>query len=341
MANHINTISLYQREPFRQGSITHQWIWFYEEGIPPELRIVHEETEKEFSRRASIQLLPQHYIKGSTESYVKQQLKKRENEYITNKSISLLICTWNAAGLAPKESIIPLFLSCGSKSAQINNHPDLLIVALQEMCQLKATNLLGDEHRKNEWLEFILVQANLAYPQAEYKPVINQHLVGLFSVVLASDRIISSIDKARDCSVKVGLRGYVGNKGAVSLRFELFNSSFCIINCHLTAHKGKVSKRNKNIKTILQETSFSIDGNYQKIYEHDYIFWAGDLNYRIANLKCEEIIEMLSRQKILELSEYDQLQNEKRKNSILADFQEGPLDFPPTFKVIKGSCDYK
>ena len=59
LSNHINTISLYQREPFMQGSATHQWIWFYEQGIPPELRIVPEDVERSFRNRVTVQFCSQ------------------------------------------------------------------------------------------------------------------------------------------------------------------------------------------------------------------------------------------------------------------------------------------
>ena len=140
------------------------------------------------------------------------------------------------------------------------------------MCPLNAKNLLGDESRKNDWLEFIIIQTSFAYPAIGYVPVIFQSLVGLLCVVLCSSEIVPNVINAKESLVKLGLNGYAGNKGAICLRFEIFNSSFCIVNCHLAAHKGKVSLRNKNIKTILNHANFLIDGNNVKISEHDYVF---------------------------------------------------------------------
>ena len=341
LSNHINTISLYQREPFMQGSATHQWIWFYEQGIPPELRIVPEDVERSFRNRVTVQLQPQHYGREAIETYVKQQLKKRESEYIRSIDICVRICTWNVAGLPPRDSITPLLLGATQGYVFSETPPDLLIVALQEIVPLNAKNILGDENRKNEWLEFVLSQANLTYPSSAYRVIASPYLVGLLLVVLSSSALAGSIDKTKEISVKVGLRGYAGNKGAVCARFELLNSSFCFVNCHLAAHKGNVRVRNKNIQSILQEASFAIDRDIRKIYEHDLIFWTGDMNYRISTLRSKEILQRIHTESFEELTEYDQLIRARAENGVLVDFFEGPLNFPPTFKVLKGSCDYK
>lgn len=338
--NLISTFSLYQREPFMQGSASHQWIWYYEEGIFPGLKIVPDDVERDFRNRATIQLLPQHYGREGMENYVKQQLKKRESEYISNKEIEIAVYTWNTAGMPPKESIIPLIL-CAAQGGVCSEGPELLIVALQEICPLNAKNILGDENRKNKWMEFIVSEANLAYPIGGYKCIASSYLVGLLLVVLCKNTVAGSIDKIRETSVKVGLRGYAGNKGAVCVRFEVLNSSFCIVNCHLAAHKGKVRLRNKNIKSILQQASFTIDRNILKISEHDHIYWTGDMNYRISTLTYQEILEKIYAEDLQGLSQYDQLLTAKAENGVLVDFFEGPLAFPPTFKVIMGTFTYK
>jgi len=47
--------------------------------------------------------------------------------------------------------------------------------------------------------------------------------------------------------VKLGFKGYAGNKGAVGIRFGLMDSSLCFVNCHLVPHKKAYKDRNKNI----------------------------------------------------------------------------------------------
>ena len=43
------------------------------------------------------------------------------------------------------------------------------------------------------------------------------------------------VSNLRACKVKTGFGGQSGNKGSVALRFNLDDSSFMFINCHLTS----------------------------------------------------------------------------------------------------------
>lgn len=140
--------------------------------------------------------------------------------------------------------------------------------------------------------------------------------------------------------MKLGLRGYTGNKGAICMRFDYLDTSLCIVNCHLAAHKSKISNRNEHIKSILKQTVFSIKGKDLKIYEHDLIFWAGDLNYRIQSLDSCIIDEILTRKDLTTLLKYDQLNLERNKGSVLVDFKEAQINFPPTFKYKPESNEY-
>lgn len=141
-------------------------------------------------------------------------------------------------------------------------------------------------------------------------------------------------------TIKLGLHGYTGNKGALCMRFEYFDSSFIIINSHLAAHKSKVKSRNEHIMSILKKTVFNVSNVERKIYEHDHIFWTGDMNYRIQGLNHSEIINLISRGDFQRLQQYDQLNIEKNSGRVLVDFSEGLLQFPPTFKYKKYTTDY-
>ena len=81
-----------------------------------------------------------------------------------------------------------------------------------------------------------------------------------------------NVTKSSDLVVKLGLMGYTGNKGAICIRFNYLDTSICIINCHLAAHKSKIKNRNEQIKSILKQSIFSVNAQEIKIYEHDYIF---------------------------------------------------------------------
>ena len=142
-------------------------------------------------------------------------------------------------------------------------------------------------------------------------------------------------------SIKLGLKGYAGNKGAVCSRFDYLDSSICLINCHLAAHKSKVKSRNEHIKSILKQTAFVVDKQEKKIYEHDFVFWIGDFNYRIQGIPSNQLREMIVQQKYQELLQFDQLLSQKTTERLLHGFSEAEILFPPTYKYKKGSSIYR
>ena len=75
---------------------------------------------------------------------------------------------------------------------------------------------------------------------------------------------------------------------------------------------------------------------YFNIYEHDYIFWIGDFNYRLNNLQRNQIFAKLEIEDYESLMLNDQMVIEKNKLNILTEFNEGSVNFPPTFKYFIG-----
>lgn len=68
-------------------------------------------------------------------------------------------------------------------------------------------------------------------------------------------RILFSRDVAID-TVKTGMGGKAGNKGAVAIRFQFHSTSFCFICSHLTAGQSQVKERNEDYREITQKLSF-------------------------------------------------------------------------------------
>jgi phosphatidylinositol-bisphosphatase len=116
--------------------------------------------------------------------------------------------------------------------------------------------------------------------------------------------VVKNIQDVRVCSAGVGMMGVMGNKGGVSARMMIFDTSFCFVCSHLAAHRENVAGRNSDYRNILEKTIFDresriltdweknkssqrpkygdnlIDSKNLNILEHNIIFWLGDLNYR-------------------------------------------------------------
>ncbi|KAJ3286688.1 hypothetical protein HK104_008910 [Borealophlyctis nickersoniae] len=75
------------------------------------------------------------------------------------------------------------------------------------------------------------------------------------------------------------------------------------------------------------------------IFDGDHLFWMGDLNYRVP-IPDSEAKAMLSAGSVKELLEFDQLTIERRAKRVFQGFDEGPIEFPPTYKFDLGTSRY-
>ena len=57
-------------------------------------------------------------------------------------------------------------------------------------------------------------------------------------------------------TVKTGLKGSVGNKGAVAIRMLFHSTSMCFICGHFAAHQNNIEERNHNYHDISRRISF-------------------------------------------------------------------------------------
>ncbi|XP_008788687.2 type I inositol polyphosphate 5-phosphatase 2 isoform X2 [Phoenix dactylifera] len=179
---------------------------------------------------------------------------------------------------------------------------------------------------------------------ARFVRVVSKQMVGIYISVWVCRRLRRHINNLKVSQVGVGLMGYMGNKGSVSVSMSLFQTKLCFVCSHLTSgHKeGDQHKRNSDVHDILQRTRFSsiLDADQpQTIPTHDRIFWFGDLNYRL-NISDAEVRELVAKKRWDELMNFDQLNNELRKGRIFDGWREGRISFPPTYKYEINSNRY-
>jgi CRP-like cAMP-binding protein len=111
-------------------------------------------------------------------------------------------------------------------------------------------------HRRAvEWIQFMDGKIEKLWP-GSLKRVIQKHLVGIFQIIYVKKDLTSHVRGAQGCTVGLGVLGMLGNKGAVSLRFQIFETTFCFICSHLAAHRENLASRNADVGKISTKTIF-------------------------------------------------------------------------------------
>ncbi|KAI4327243.1 hypothetical protein L6164_019728 [Bauhinia variegata] len=177
-----------------------------------------------------------------------------------------------------------------------------------------------------------------------YVRIVSKQMVGIYVSVWVQRKLRRRINNLSVSPVGIGLMGYMGNKGSVSVSMSLFQSRLCFVCSHLTSgqNDGAEQRRNSDVSEILKRTRFSSVFEAEKpqtIPSHDQIFWFGDLNYRI-NMLDEEVRKLVALKKWDELMNNDQLSKELRSGHVFDGWKEGLINFPPTYKYEINSDRY-
>ncbi|KAH1118568.1 hypothetical protein GYH30_047365 [Glycine max] len=93
----------------------------------------------------------------------------------------------------------------------------------------------------------------------KYVRIVSKQMVGIYVSVWVQRRLRRHINNLKVSPVGVGLMGYMGNKGSVSVSMSLFQSRLCFVCSHLTSGQkdGAEIRRNADVHEILRRTCFS------------------------------------------------------------------------------------
>lgn len=154
-----------------------------------------------------------------------------------------------------------------------------------------------------------------------YTLVAEQQLIGLLLLIYAAPDIASEVRAVSTTSVGTGLGGYMGNKGAVTARIVLGETTrITFVNSHLAAGADKTSleRRNWDASQIVSRTRFepiqdAMDLSQttgEQIGDEDFAFWVGDLNYRLRGIPGDDVRRLLM---LHARNEYDLSQRSAQK----------------------------
>lgn len=220
------------------------------------------------------------------------------------------------------------------------NPPDIVGIGIQELDMTTESLLLREMvSRSAPWNEALLQALNQRPDLVEYSLVASKQLVGLLLCIFVNKKHLNNVSEVQFTVVATGTLGVMGNKGAVAIRFKFYDSTFCIINAHFNAHQTNVQRRNQDYHEIFNRIVFYVDNQLFNILDHDHIFWLGDLNYRI-DLSDNEVRAKIAEKDWNALLAADQLVNQMKAKNVFPGWQEGVIDFAPTYKYVIGTNEY-
>lgn len=279
------------------------------------------------SNKAHILAMPQF---GLRDNLIKCELLKKEELYTYLENFSFFLGTYNVNGQAPKESLHP-WLSCTLKP------PDMYCVGFQELDLSKEAFFFNDTPKELEWTKAV---SEALHPEAKYALVKLVRLVGIMLIFFVKKEHAEFISDMEAETVGTGIMGRMGNKGAVAIRFRFHNSDICVVNSHLAAHVEEYERRNQDYKDICSRLQFrQLDPTQPAltIMKHDAVLWIGDLNYRISDLDVDNVKDLINKKDFETLHSYDQLKRQIDEEAVFVGFEEGEIDFQPTYKYDTGS----
>lgn len=176
----------------------------------------------------------------------------------------------------------------------------LYVLGLQEVIDLNLTRttFFTDPEPRERWTA-VLTEA---LPEG-YELIVSEQLSGILLLIFASAEVASTISNVNTVATGTGLLGYMGNKGALATRIMLGETTRMVfINSHLASgsEASNLERRCWDYNQILSRTQFApinnngvLEDDKEKIGDEDFIFWLGDLNFRLDNIPGDDIRRLL------------------------------------------------
>ncbi|XP_076024903.1 inositol polyphosphate 5-phosphatase K [Genypterus blacodes] len=240
----------------------------------------------------------------------------------------LHMVTWNVATAEPPEDVRSLL------HLDVQPPTDLYVIGLQEV-NAAPVRFISDLMVEDSWSHVFM---DTLAPRGFVK-VTSVRMQGLLLLIFAKQIHLPFIRDIETTYTRTGIFGYWGNKGGVSLRFSFYGHMVCFLNCHLAAHMNYALQRVDEFEYILDTQDFDTDDT-RHVQDHKVVFWFGDLNFRIADHGLHFLRSSINSGRMNLLWSKDQLTMMKKKEPFLQEFEEGPLNFKPTYKFDRNSDTY-
>ncbi|KAG8953173.1 inositol polyphosphate 5-phosphatase [Tulasnella sp. 419] len=264
---------------------------------------------------------------------VRAALEARKAEYSTTKESTIFVGTYNLNGRPPSpESILPWLFPDPN-----GPEPDMMVLGFQEIVPLTAQQIVQtDPEKMVRWERKIMDTLSKRESKTQYLILRSEQLVGTALIVVVKSELTTVIRNVEAATRKTGLRGMSGNKGAVAIRLNYHDTSFCFLTAHLAAGHVNVDERNSDYRTISENLHFSKN---RHIEDHENVIWAGDTNYRI-DLDYDTAKSLAAANQLGQLLKYDQLIEAMQTGMAFGGYKERIPNFKPTYRYDLHSDEY-
>ncbi|XP_017836008.1 phosphatidylinositol 4,5-bisphosphate 5-phosphatase A isoform X2 [Drosophila busckii] len=246
--------------------------------------------------------------------------------------LCIFLLTWNVGTHSPKNVPLTSLLALnGTTSCPENRMPDIYVIGMQEV----ATNHLS-VFQDDPWV----IRFASALSEYEYVKVHSKQLQGILITMFTKHKHIPHMKDIETEETKTGLAGLWGNKGAVSIRLSLYGTGTVFVCAHLAAHDNKLKERIEDYHQIVDKHKYDVSG-YRRIFDHDFVFWMGDLNFRLAGDEtADRVLNDVENGHLTELLKLDQLTLLRESGQAFSLMEEQLPTFAPTFKFKEGTNEY-
>jgi phosphatidylinositol-bisphosphatase len=186
-------------------------------------------------------------LKKLKDQWAAQELRKRELLFCDFKPLKIQCATWNINGQILDDYSLPPWL---------NTEIDIFIIGFQELDLDPHAYLITDSLKEEAVCR--LLEQSMIKNSHSMRRIASKKLVGLFMVVYIKEEHFQHVSEISTEYVTTGIMGMIGNKGAVGIRFKVFDSYLIFLNSHLAADPKMTFKRNQDFQEICKRMVFPI-----------------------------------------------------------------------------------
>lgn len=237
---------------------------------------------------------------------------------------------------------------------------DILVLGLQEVDRRAEAYMYNVSVREQVWCDQLTSALSRKYPNENYVKVASKGLVGLFIAVFIKDKFHKLVSRISTASASCGILGIVGNKGAVGVRFKIYDDYICYVNCHLAAHPNQIVRRNQDLADLHKRLCFPISrtskdrkhrhdkytdkywytSGFASVNDCNVLIWMGDFNYRV-DMDSQLARMFVQHGQYNSVLEKDQMNSQKESGQeFLRLYSEANINFAPSYSFDTGTDIY-